>query len=274
MTRFIGSQPEIIGSKFALFGVPYDGTASFRPGARFGPDAIRTASDGLETYSPRLDRDLGEIRFSDLGDIDVGFGASLPAILAARDKAEEILALGTRPFMLGGEHSLTAGPVEACLKKHSNLTVLQIDAHADLRQEYLDDPHSHACVMNRCLELGANLAQFGIRSGTKEEFARMRDGKTFDEEESLSVVLSRIKTPVYLTLDIDVFDPSVVPGTGTPEPGGISWRDFEAIIDALTKSSVDVVGLDVMELAPQLDPSGVSSVVAAKCVRELMLAVS
>ena len=271
MKGFIASRPELRGSKAALFGAPYDGTASFRPGTRFGPTAIRQVSDGLETYSPALDRDLEDLAFADLGDLELGFGAPGPQIQAVEQMTRAILEAQALPFMLGGEHSLTGGAVKAILERYGEVTILQIDAHADLRSEYLNEPLSHACVMRRCVEMGATLCQFGIRSGPREEWAWMRAQGTLHKLQDFPTVLGQLKGPVYLTLDIDAFDPSLVPGTGTPEPGGLFWADFEHMILALASCRPHLVGIDLMELSPNLDPSGVSSVVAAKCVRELLL---
>ena len=273
MRGFIGAQQALAGAAIALFGAPYDGTASFRPGTRFGPNASRDASDGLETYSPAQDADLEQVVFADLGDIELGFGAAKPAIDAVREMVERILDGGAKPFMLGGEHSLTAGAFAAVREAYPDVSLVQLDAHADLRDDYLGDPNSHACVMRRCLDLGCSLYQFGIRSGTVEEWRQMRTEQTLYHWDDFGDVLSALSGPVYLTVDIDVFDPSIVPGTGTPEPGGIGWNQFEEAIAAIGSAQAQIVGLDVMELAPRLDLSGVSSVVAAKCVRELLLAI-
>ena len=269
--RFIASGENLSTSRFAIFGAPYDGTASFRPGTRFGPDAIRAASDGLETYSPLLDADLEDLAFVDLGDLELGFGAASGPIACVKAETKRILEHGAIPFMLGGEHSLTGGAFAAVVEQFSDVALIQIDAHADLRADYLGDPDSHACVMNRCVELGATLFQFGIRSGTRDEWSRMRETETLQAITDFESVLQSITSPIYLTLDLDVFDPSLLPGTGTPEPGGIAWADFEWMVSALKNANSNVVAVDVMELSPQLDPSGVSSVVAAKCVRELLL---
>jgi agmatinase len=269
--RYIAAEGTWSAGDRVIFGAPYDCTASYRPGTRFGPDAIRAASDGLETYSPRLDSDLEDIGFADVGNIPATFGAASQALELVHAATAEILAGGGLPVMLGGEHSLTPAAVRAVIAEHGPVTVLQLDAHADLRQDYLGDPNSHACAMRRCLDAGAELVQVGIRSGPREEWAYMRENGTLVELAALEGRLNAVERPVYVTVDIDAFDPSLVGGTGTPEPGGVFWADFERFVDAIVGSSVQVVGFDVMELAPQLDPTGVSNVVAAKVVRELLL---
>lgn len=270
--RFIGARASLDGARVALFGAGYDGTASFRPGTRNGPGAIRAASDGLETYCPVLDADLEERAYADIGDADVRFGAPAPQIAAVRAAAEQLLDAGVVPFMLGGEHSLTAGPFAAVHARHPDVVLLQLDAHADLREHYLDEPNSHACVMRRCVELGAPLLQLGIRSGTADEWRWIRAHNTLTDLAGLPARLRAYAgRPLYLTVDIDVFDPSLVPGTGTPEPGGIFWPEFQAALDAIAAHDAPIVGLDLVEVSPGLDPTGVSAVVAAKCVRQMLL---
>lgn len=270
--RFIGAAPSHLGATVALFGAGYDGTASFRPGTRFGPAAIRAASDGIETYSPRLDADLEDLVYADVGDLPLSFGAPRPQIDLVREACESLLSADVIPFMMGGEHSLTGGAFAAVNARHPNAIVVQIDAHADLREHYLGEPDSHACVMRRCVELGAELVQVGVRSGPREEWAWIRAHDTLCEIAELPARLARFADrPIYITLDIDAFDPSLVPGTGTPEPGGLSWTDFEHIIDALRPHGAQIVGLDVMEVSPALDPSGVSAVVGARAIREMLL---
>ncbi|MGM0576414.1 MAG: agmatinase [Myxococcota bacterium] len=272
--RFLGAAPEAAEGEVALLGVPYDGTTSFRPGARFGPGALREASDVLETYSPVLDRDLEDRRYADLGDLEVPFGAPDPVVDMVEAAARDLLGRGIRPVLLGGEHSPTTGAIRAAAAHHPDLVVVQLDAHADLRESYLGSPHNHACTMRRCLEIvgSGRLIQVGIRSGTRAEFTEMREaGRLVDPEpEALARALEPHRgSPVYLTLDLDVFDPGVMGGTGTPEPGGLLWSHFAALLPALTECRL--VAADVMELAPALDPTGASSVLAAKVTREVML---
>ena len=269
---YMGARRDPAGCAVGLFGVPYDGTTSFRPGTRFGPAAIREVSSGLESYCPQLDRDLADLPFADLGALDIGFGAPEPVVAAVREATEAVLALGLAPLMLGGEHSISSGAVAAMAAVHPDLVLLQLDAHADLRETYLGSRHSHACAMRRCLEVlpSGVLRQVAIRSGTREEFQELRTAGRLVTIETMAETLRPLRgRPLYLTVDLDWFDPSLLPGTGTPEPGGFLWPDFAALIEEMRHHRL--VAADVVELAPLLDPSGVSAVVAAKVVRSLLL---
>ena len=270
---FMASRRDPAGCRVGLFGVPYDGTTSFRPGTRFGPAAIRDVSNGLETYCPQLDRDLEDLAFADLGAVDIPFGAPEPVLEAVRESTEAVLNLGLRPLMLGGEHSITAGAVAAVAAQHPDLVLVQLDAHADLRDSWLGSRHSHACAMRRCLEVlpSQRLFQLSIRSGTRVEFEELRgSGRLMADVQTLAAALQPLQgRPLYLTVDLDWFDPAVLPGTGTPEPGGYLWADFAALVNVLRQHQL--VAADVVELAPHLDPSGVSSVLAAKVTRSLLL---
>ena len=275
---FMGAQRNPQNCKVGLFGVPYDSTTSFRPGARFGPSAIREVSNGLETYCPQIHLDLENINFADLGSIKISHGAPEPVIDLVSKVTAKIIKLDLKPLMLGGEHSITSGAISAITKVYKNLVLVQLDAHADLREEWLGSKHNHACAMRRCLEVlpSKQLLQIGIRSGTHQEFEELCEQKRLIKytsghpaiplEEALRPHLGK---PIYLTVDLDWFDPSVLPGTGTPEPGGFLWNDFAAIINIL--KSHQLVGADVVELAPQIDPTGISSILAAKVTRSLIM---
>ena len=261
-----------------LFGAPFDGTTSYRPGTRFGSNAIRRESYGIETYSPYQDKDLEEIRAADTGDIELPFGDTAAALAEIEARAARILADGKRPFLLGGEHLVTLGAVRAAVKKYPDLCIVHFDAHADLRDDYLGVKLSHACVLRRCHELTGDgrIAQFGIRSGLREEFAWGREHTLLHPfgfaglEEALQAFAGK---PVYFTVDLDVLDPSVFPGTGTPEAGGVSFEELRRAA-MLVCSAANVVALDVNELSPPYDPSGASTAVACKLVRELLLALA
>ena len=272
-TIYMGSRRDPAGCRVGLFGVPYDGTTSFRPGARFGPASIRDVSNGLETYCPQLDRDLDDLAFADLGAVDIPFGAPEPVVEAVRESTQTVLNLGLRPLMLGGEHSISSGAVAAVAANYPDLVLVQLDAHADLRDSWLGSRYSHACAMRRCLEVlpSQQLFQLSIRSGTRTEFNELHSsGRLMADVGALAEALKQLQgRPVYLTVDLDWFDPAVLPGTGTPEPGGFFWSDFAALVDVLQQHRL--VAADVVELAPQLDPSGVSSVLAAKVTRSLLL---
>lgn len=259
-----------------LFGAPFDSTTSNRPGTRFGPSALRRESYGLELYSPYQDKDLSDCAVLDSGDLELPMGSSALALEEIEARAAEILSAGKRPFLLGGEHLVTLGAFRAVFKQYPDVHIIHFDAHADLRQEYLGVELSHACVLRRCWDLTGEgrIFQFGIRSGDRSEWQWGRDHVTthpFDLEGLEERVNALGDKPVYFTVDLDVLDPSVFPGTGTPEPGGVS---FEALRRAVTLvcSRCNVVGCDVNELSPPYDSSGVSNAVAAKVVREMLLA--
>lgn len=271
---FIGCDCEYDEAKIVLFGAPYDSTTSFRPGARFGSKAIRSESFGLETYSPYQDDELTEKKIFDSGDLELVFGNAQTALGQIEERARIILNDGKLPFMVGGEHLVTLGAFRAVYEKYPDVSIIHFDAHADLRADYLGEKMSHASVLRRCHELvgDGRIYQFGIRSGDREEFIWGRDHvqtRMFDFE-GLEQVVEQLKgKPVYFTLDLDVLDPSVFPGTGTPEAGGVS---FMQLLNACLKlRDLNIVGLDVNELAPAYDISGVSTAVAGKIIRELVI---
>ena len=272
---FLGCDADWEEARVVLYGAPYDSTTSFRPGTRFGSRAIRSESYGLELYSPYQDAELRG-RVLDSGDLELPFGDPAPALAMIEARAAEILQGGKVPFLLGGEHLVTLGAVRAAAKVHPDLHILHFDAHADLRADYLGSPLSHACVLRRCHELvgDGRIWQFGIRSGDKAEFDWGK-GHVFTHKfdlEGLSEALDALQgKPVYLTVDLDVLDPSVFPGTGTPEPGGVS---FDALRRAVTDACrrLNIVAADVNELSPHYDPSGISTAAACKIVREMLIA--
>ena len=263
-------------AKTVLFGAPFDSTTSNRPGARFGPSALRRESYGLETYSPYQGRDLADCAVLDSGDLELPMGSSQLALEAIRARTAEILEAGKRPFLLGGEHLVTLGAFRAVHAVYPQVCILHFDAHTDLRETYLGVELSHACVIRRCWELTGDgrIFQFGIRSGDRSEWLWGRDHvctHPFDLGGLEEQVKALANTPVYFTVDLDVLDPSVFPGTGTPEPGGVSFEELRRAV-TLVCSRCNVVGCDVNELSPPCDPSGVSNAVAAKIVREMLLA--
>jgi len=259
-----------------LLGAPFDCTTSNRPGARFGPGAIRTESWGLETYSPYQDKDLADIHVFDAGDIELPFGDSEQALAMIEERSQTVLRNGKRLFLLGGEHLVTLGALRAAARQYPDLHLIHFDAHADLREDYLGVSLSHACIIRRCHEIlgDGRVFQFGIRSGERVEFEWSK-GRTalqkFDFAGLEQVVASLGDAPVYLTVDLDVLDPSAFPGTGTPEAGGVSFHDL--LNAALTVLKANVVACDLVELAPNLDTSGVSTATACKLLREMLLAI-
>ncbi len=273
---FIGCDAAYKDADTVLFGAPYDCTTSFRPGTRFASAAMRRESYGLELYSPYQGKELTDRKIFDGGDLELPFGAPEPMLRMIEKQAATILKDGKRPFMLGGEHLVTLGAVRAAVKKFPDLHILHFDAHADLRDDYLGQKLSHACVLRKCHELvgDGKIYQFGIRSGDKSEFDWGKEHvftRLFDFEGLDGALRALAGKPVYLTVDLDVLDPSVFPGTGTPEPGGVSFDVLrKAVTDAC--SALNVVAADVNELSPHYDASGASTAVACKIVREMLIA--
>ncbi len=278
---FMGAKREINNSVIGLYGVNYDGTTSFRPGARFGPSEIKNVSYGIESFCPQLNADIEEINFTDFGNVEIPLGDPQPVIEIVKKTTENIYSLNMKPLLLGGEHSLTIGSIHGAIKYFPDLIVIQLDAHADLRDEWLGSKYNHACAMRRCLEIlpSHKLFQVGIRSGTKKEILEMKKEKRLINQHFGKPSLELYKAlkpfrgrPIYLTVDLDWFDPSIMSGTGTPEPGGFLWQDFASVIDVLKEHNL--IGADIVELAPQLDPSGVSAILAAKATRSLLILLS
>ena len=273
--NFIGCDCGYEQARVVLYGAPFDSTTSFRPGARFGPSAMRHESFGLETYSPYQDADLTDCAVFDSGDLELCFGSAQAALEDIETRAAGILEDGKFPLLLGGEHLVTLGAVRAVVKRYPELHIIHFDAHADLRDDYLGAKLSHACVLRRCHELvgDGRIHQFCVRSGDREEFrfaGAHTDLHPFGFEGLEETVAALGEAPVYLTVDLDCLDPSAFPGTWTPEAGGVS---FLQLLEAIrTACAAHVVGADVNELAPMLDSSGVSTATACKVLRELMLA--
>ncbi len=271
---FIGCDNEYDESKIVIFGAPFDSTTSYRPGTRFASSAMRNESFGIETYSPYQDKDLTDIKVFDGGDLELCFGSPESALNDIENFSAQILSDGKMPLMIGGEHLVTLGSVRAAAKKYPNLCIIHFDAHADLRDNYLGQKLSHACVMRRCHELvgDRNIFQFGIRSGDREEFLWGREHVitnkfNFRGLEKLHEIIKN--RPVYFTIDLDVLDPSCFPGTGTPEAGGVTFT--ELMLAVQTVSTMNTVAIDVNELSPALDQSGASTALACKLLREILL---
>ncbi len=260
-----------------LFGAPFDGTTSFRPGARFGPSAIRSESFGIETYSPYSGRDLVNCSVFDGGDLELPFGSTERALDMIYDYTAQLIASAKRFVMLGGEHLVTLGAVRALNEKYPDLHIVHLDAHTDLRREYLGEELSHASVMYQIWQLlgDGRIHQFGIRSGEKEEFdfaAAHMSQRRFDLSGFADTVSQLRGKPVYFTLDLDVLDPSIFCGTGTPEAGGVTFKELLEAVQHL--HLLDIVGCDINELAPHYDHSGASTAAACKITREIILQIA
>lgn len=275
-TRLADSRPpENIQTRVAVacFGAPLERTMSFRSGAADGPTAIREMSWSLESYSPVLNRDTLDLSLLDLGDLDftgASMEESIDTVAAAMEHAASISCL---PIMLGGEHTVSLGGYRGIKRVYPDAVLLQLDAHADMRTEYEGIALTHASwVYHAGCEWGFDIVQLGLRSGERQEWSRahshtMWSSPALDLSPALRSLLA--DKPVYLTVDIDVLDPAYAPGTGSPEPGGATFDELIHFLYSL--AGLNVVGLDVVEVAPELDPSGITAVAAAKVIREVML---
>ena len=275
---FLGCDAEYSESKIVIFGAPFDSTTSYRPGARFASRTMRAESYGLETYSPYQDLDVEDFKIFDGGDLELCFGDANLALADIENFARKILADKKIPLMLGGEHLVTLGAMRAAAEKFPELAVIHFDAHTDLRDEYLGAKLSHASVIRRVHEIvgDGKIFQFGIRSGERAEFEFAKNHtrlKKFNFDGLEKVIAEVAGLPVYLTIDLDVLDAAVFPGTGTPEAGGVSFLELLNAALTVIRGS-NVVALDLVELSPPYDPSGISTATALKLLREMTLALS
>lgn len=274
LLRFCGYTATEAEADIVVFGAPFDSSSSFRPGSRFAPAEMRRDSWGLESWSPELKRDLEDHKVHDAGDLELPFGSTEEALRLVRQSCSAITKAGKTPVMIGGEHTLSLGAVEALLEYYPDLHLLHFDAHTDLRTDYLGVRNSHASVIRRIYELlgDKRIHSLGIRSGLAEEFSfaeEKLDFHPFDLSGIEDAVRNIGAAPLYISLDLDVLDPSVLPGTGTAEPGGVTYKEMAAALYRL--EALNIVGCDIMELAPSLDPSGASTAVAVKLLREMIL---
>ncbi|MCU9810211.1 agmatinase [Paraclostridium sp. AKS46] len=268
-------------SKLVVFGAGFDGTTSNRPGTRFASSSMRPEFYGLETYSSILDLDMDDYKICDIGDLELSIGNTDTVLNEIYEGTKSIIKDNKVPFMIGGEHLVTLPAFKAVHEKYNDLYVLHFDAHTDLREEYNNNENSHATVIKRIWDIvGDNkIFQFGIRSGTKEEFEfALKYKHTYMETHTINTfkeIVDKLENKnIYLTIDLDVLDPSIFPGTGTPEPGGVTYKEFEGIFKILKNSNINLVGLDIVELSPDYDNTNVSTVTACKILRELALIVS
>lgn len=270
--NWMGQNSDYSSSNIVMLGLPFDGTVSYRPGSRFAPEQIRLASWGLEEYSPYFDKHLEDCNFHDAGDLEFPLGNTKKSLDVIRQNVEEIYKDGKRVFGIGGEHLVTLPEIQAISKYVDNLAIVHFDAHTDLREEYLGEPFSHSAVIRHSAEIIGfeNLKQIGIRSGMKEEFELMKKYNTLiHEHKELDVFKDK---NIFVTVDLDVLDTSIMPGTGTPEVGGLDFNQLVGWFKYL--SQFNIIGADVVELAPDYDASGASTAVATKVIRELLMAVS
>ena len=267
--NWIGSVETFDKSKIVMIGLPFDGTCSYRPGSRFAPERLRLASWGLEDYSPDYDKHLDDVKFFDAGELEFPLGNTSKTLDVIEDNARCVFASDKKYLCIGGEHLVTYPALKACFEKYKDIAVIHFDAHTDLREDYLGEKLSHASVMRRIGEtIGfENIKQIGIRSGLKEEFDLMKQYGTLAKKfEDLDVFKNR---KIFLTIDVDVLDPAVLSGTGTPEPNGLMYRELAQWMYYL--KDFDIVGADVVELAPDYDKSEVSTAIVTKIIRDVLM---
>lgn len=267
--NWMGENKDYNTSGIIMLGMPFDGTVSYRSGSRFAPEQLRLASWGLEEYSPYFDKHLEDCNFNDAGDLELPLGNTVKSLEVIRKNVEEIYRDGKKVFGIGGEHLVTLPEIQAVSKYIDNLAIVHFDAHTDLREEYLGEKLSHSAVIRHSADIVGfeNLKQIGIRSGMKEEFELMKKYNTLCHKyEELDVLKDK---NIFVTVDLDVLDTSIMPGTGTPEAGGLNFNELVGWFKYLSK--FNIIGADVVELAPDYDASGASTAVATKVIRELLM---
>ncbi len=274
--KFLGCENTFEDAEIVIFGAPFDGTTTFRPGTRFAPQTMRIESIGLETYSPYFDLDIEDYKINDNGDLDLPFGSTEGVLNIVKDQVKKIFNCNKKPLMIGGEHLVSLPAIEEAFNKYKDLHIIHFDAHTDLREEYLGEKLSHSSVFKRVWDfIGDNkIYQFGIRSGTKQEFYWAKEGHVYINKfnfDTLDKIVEKLKhVPIYFSIDLDVLDPSIMSGTGTTEAGGVSFKE---LIDAIKEvSKLNIIGADIVELSPHYDHSGVSTAVACKILREVLCA--
>ena len=248
INTFMGMENPYDKSDIVVYGAGFDGTTSNRPGARFASSSMRPEFYGLETYSPILELDLEDFKICDMGDLDLSIGDTDKVLQEIYEGTKQIIQDNKIPFMIGGEHLVTLPAFKAVYEKYEDVYILHFDAHTDLREEYNNNKNSHATVIKRIWDIvGDNkIYQFGIRSGTKEEFDfSLKENHTYMEVGNINTfkdIVDKLEyKKIYITIDLDVFDPSIFPGTGTPEPGGVTYREFENIFSILKNSNLDTI---------------------------------
>ena len=266
---FIGANPDYNSSKIVMLGMPYDCTCSNRAGTRFGPQAARLESIGIEEYSPYFDREMSDTLFYDAGDLEYPFGNAKKALDITQENVDIIYNDNKKLLGIGGEHLITLASVKSVLKKYDNVAVIQFDAHTDLREQYLGEELTHSGVMYQIAQLIGyeNIAQIGLRSGEKEEFEIVKKYSTLKTKKE---ELDKFKNKnIFLTIDLDVLDPSLMSGVGTPEAGGLTYLELMEWL--LYLKDFNIVGADIMELAPDVDPTKTSTATACKLIREVLM---
>src|SRR5215813_11178238 len=257
--EFGGATPtttDFENARVVIFPIPLDRTTSYVPGTRNGPHEILVASSHMELWDEETQTDVHSIGIYTLPEMEFPFASMDEVVAEIRRVSGEIVNRGKFPLVLGGEHSITPAVVAAVAKKYPGLSVLQLDAHADLRDSFMGTPHNHACAMRRVVE-HARATQVAIRSLSTEEAEAapglptriFYDYNMRDDPGWIDRVVESLTDNVYLTIDVDGFDPAIMPATGTPEPGGLSWREALALLRAVSMRR-NIVGCDIVELSP------------------------
>jgi agmatinase len=274
--RFIACRASLQEARIALFGIPFEGRVNLRRGADHGPRELRLASDSIETYSPFLGRDLEDLSIADLGDCELGDGGPREQLARARDEIQGFWRPGLVPVMLGGDHTATLPVIEVLAPAIPDLRILQLDAHPDLREEFLGERYNYASAMARVMDVVApeRVFQVGMRTGAREEYQRkaphLFPAHQVAPVEAVRSLLPELQAhPLYVTIDVDVLDPSEAPGTGAPEPCGITASELVEIVRLLAPCRI--VGTDLMEVAHAWDPSGRTGITASWILREAIL---
>ncbi len=271
--RYLEARDHDGSAAIVMQGAPYDGGTSYRAGAKAAPDEIRRASDSIESYSPVTRRDLVDIDLADAGDVDLAGCSPEEAIDRIAARTERLARAGSIVVTFGGDHSVSIGTSRGLRAVHPDLVHLVYDAHMDMRESYDDSELSHACG-TRHMALAGPTCALGIRSGSRDEFAdadKLLTAWSDSLEIPRAMRIAMANKPVFVSVDLDVLDPSILPGTGTPEPGGPTYRELRASL--LQLAGLTIVGVDFVEVAPGIDSSGLSPVVAAEIARDFILGV-
>ena len=272
---FSQENEDIIENSFGIIGVPFDSTTSYHSGSRLGPIVVREASFGFEKYNTVFNKDL-TTSFYDFGDVNVIPGNCQKTCEIVEETVNELLDLNIKPIIIGGEHSASIGAIKALIEKYGKLTVIHLDAHRDLAFDFIGEKYSHATVMRRAHEMGVNLIQIGIRSASndEEEFVKSTYNiQTFKNKDvhkhmdAIEYYLVNVDGPIYISIDMDVVDPSIAPNVGNPTPGGLFISEMETILQTL--SHKNVVGFDVVETASDRLGDN-TAVVAAKLIYDFL----
>src|SRR5881409_4116142 len=274
---FIGCRLPLADARIVVFGIPFEGRVNLRKGADAGTLDVRLGSESIETYSPALARDLEDLAIADIGDCELPDGAPPREQLdAARKQIAAWWRPGLIPFMMGGDHTATVSVIEVLAPAFPDLRILHLDAHPDLREEFLGERYNYASALARVMDTvpPERVYQVGIRTGAREEYHRRRPrfypAFAVHPLDAIRTILPELRGhPIYVTIDVDVLDPSEAPGTGSPEPGGLRVPELIDIVRLL--GDCQVIGGDLVEVTHAWDPTGRTGIAASWVIREALL---